>query len=133
VLLSVRRSRCGESCAWPLTRALEGIRKQHQWGDLTDDEDRQERAALESQMAALSGTNEDRLVAFRRNRSACREMAESVDAASPEQQAELVSLVVERIETRDRQLASVVSPPPARPLSASLERAVWDSNPRHED
>jgi hypothetical protein len=48
-----------------------------------------------------------------------RSFAETVDAASDEKLRELVALLVERVETADRQLARVVWTAPARPFVAA--------------
>jgi hypothetical protein len=57
-----------------------------------------------------------------------------VDAASDEKRRELVSLLVERVETADRQVARVVWTPPARPFfqaaaAEAEDRALWGEAP----
>ena len=63
-------------------------------------------------------------------------MPEAIAAASPERRAEIVGLVVERVTaTRITGMTSLEWTAPAAPFFRRVlsERAVWDSNPRHED
>ena len=63
-----------------------------------------------------------------------RSFPETLDAASDEKLRELVALLVERVETADRQLARVVWTAPARPFFAAAAaeaetRALWGEAP----
>lgn len=119
-----------------LERALESLRKQHQWGDLSDDDYRSERREMEAALAALPARSTDTLVAFDEARARLLSMPEAIAAASPKRRAEIVGLLVERVmATRTTGLTGLEWTAPAAPFFRRVlsERAVWDSNPRHED
>jgi hypothetical protein len=76
------------------------------------------------------------LVAFDEARARLLSMPEAIAAASPERRAEIVGLLVERVTaTRTTGLTGLEWTAPAAPFFRRVlsERAVWDSNPRHED
>ena len=54
-----------------LERALESLRKQHQWGDIGDHEYRAERREIEAAMATLPARSTGTLVAFDEARAGC--------------------------------------------------------------
>ncbi len=119
-----------------LERALESLRKQHQWGDIGDDQYRTERREIEADLAKLPGRSTDTLVAFDQARARLLSIPEAIAAASPERRAEIVGLLVERVTaTRTTGLTGLQWTAPAAPFFRRVlsERAVWDSNPRHED
>jgi hypothetical protein len=118
-----------------LERALESLRKQHQWGDLTDDAYRNERLAIEADLARLPATTTDTLVAFDEARARLLSMPDAIEAASPERRAEIVRLLVARADAnRTTGLTALEWTPPAAPFFrlVSSERAVWDSGPRSQ-
>jgi hypothetical protein len=82
---------------------LERLRKQHQWGDLNDDEYRRERSDIVVALASLPGDNQ-RLETFDRNRLLFSSVAESIAHATPELLAELVHMTVDRVDGRPRGL-----------------------------
>ena len=119
-----------------LERALESLRNQHQWGDIGDDEYRTERREIEVALATLPARSTDTLVALDEARARLLSMPEAIAAASPERRAEIVGLLVERLTaTRKTGLTGLEWTAPAAPFFRIVlsERAVWDSNPRHED
>ena len=120
-----------------LERALESLRKQHQWGDIGDDEYRNERREIEAAVAILPARSTDTLVAFDEARARLLSMPEAIAAASPERRAEIVRLLVERVTaTKADGMTELEWTAPAAPFfrrPVLSERAVWDSNPRHED
>ena len=119
-----------------LERALESLRKQHTWGDLSDDDYRAERLAIESDLARLPASGTDTLVAFDEARARLLSMPEAIGAASPRKRAEIVPLLVARaVADREHGLVGLEWTPPAAPFFRRVlsERAVWGSNPRHED
>ena len=120
-----------------LERALESLRKQHQWGDIGDDEYRNERREIEAVLATLPARSTDTLVAFDEARARLLSMPEAIAAASPERRAEIVGLLVERVTaTKADGMTGLEWTAPAAPFfrrPVLSERAVWDSNPRHED
>lgn len=117
-----------------LEGVLDALRKQQQWGDLTDEQYRQERSEIEVGLAALPG-DDSRLEHFDETAALIRSMPQAIAGASPSALQELVGLVVAEIATADPQ---VVLPPErterARPFfeqpDASCERPRRDSNPR---
>ena len=75
-------------------------------------------------------------MAFDEARARLLSMPEAIEAASPERRAEIVGLLVERISaTRTTGLTGLEWTAPAAAFFRRVlsERAVWDSNPRHED
>ena len=119
-----------------LEKALGNLTKQHQWGDIGDDEYRAERREIEADLATLPARSTDTLVAFDEARARLLSMPEAIAAASPERRAEIVGLLVERVTaTRTTGLTGLEWTAPAAPFFRRVlsERAVWDSNPRHED
>jgi site-specific DNA recombinase len=120
-----------------LERALESLRKQHTWGDLSDEAYRAEKLAIESDLARLPASSTDTLIAFDEARARLLSMPEAIAAASPEHRAEVVRLVIDRVVAdREHGLVALEWTPPAAPFFRRVvlsERAVWDSNPRHED
>ena len=116
-----------------LERALESLRKQHQWGDIGDDEYRTERREIEADLATLPARNTDTLVAFDEARARLLSMPEAIAAASPERRAEIVGLLVERVTaTRTTGLTGLEWTAPAAPFFRRVlsERAVWVDGPR---
>ena len=79
----------------------------------------------------------DKLVAFVRNRHVMVTMAENVQKATRPQLAELVQLLVKRVQATDRSVepGSIDWTPPARPFfepAALLWRPRTDSNRRRQ-
>ena len=63
-------------------------------------------------------------------------MPEAIAAARPKRRAEIVGLLVERVSaTKEEGMTGLAWTAPAAPFFRRVlsERAVWDSNPRHED
>jgi len=120
-----------------LEKALETLRQQHLWGDLTDEQYRSERAEIEAMLAALPARATDKLVAFDEARARLLSMPEAIAVATPERRAEIVPLLVGRVTAnRTTGMTGLEWTPPAAPFfvrAVSSEWAVWDSNPRHED
>ena len=119
-----------------LEKAAEALRKQHAWGDLTDDQYRAERRDLEAALAALPARSTDTLVAFDEARARLLSMPEALAAASDERRAEIAAVLIGRIEAnRTTGMTGLEWTAPAAPFFRLVlsERAVWDSNPRHED
>jgi hypothetical protein len=101
-------------------------RKQHEWGDIDDAEYRSGRADSAAQLARLP--DHDELVLFDRQREVLLSMAENVERATPAQLTELISHLVERVETADRMVTRVVFTPPARPFFAPTDVVTDDSS-----
>ncbi|MBA3877393.1 MAG: hypothetical protein C0498_10715 [Anaerolinea sp.] len=111
-----------------LEARLERLRRQHEWGDLTDSDYRAKRAAVATEMAGLPDGN--KVVLFDRNRRVMTSLAQNVAAATPQQRAELARLLIDRAVATDGAVAIEWSGP-ARPF---FETGWWvcpqgDSNP----
>ena len=94
------------------------------WGDLTEAEYRRQKTEVERDLTMLP--DDDKLVLFDRHRRLMVSMAENVAAATPEQLRELILMLVERAETRDRGLGPVRWTGPARPFFAVVGVAPPD-------
>jgi site-specific DNA recombinase len=116
-----------------LERRVEQLRKQHEWGDISDGIYRSERAETLQELALLPDS--DKLVAFDRNRQIMTGMAANVAASNPPQQAELVQMLVEKVVASGGRVSEqdIIWTPPARPFFAEaagwLECPQGDSNP----
>ena len=108
-----------------LRQRIENLRKQHEWGDISDGEYRAARNEAEGQLAGLP--DHDKLVMFDRKREVLLSMAENIKRATPAQLQELVVELVEHVETADRQVTRVVWTPAARPFFAAGEVVADDS------
>jgi hypothetical protein len=116
-----------------LEARLTKLLKLYSWGDLTDEDYRREMADTRTMLAELPDPN--KLLAFDRNRRVMVAMAENVANATRRQLAELVQLLVERVQAKGRSVEpeSIEWTPPARPFFepiALLWRPRTDSNRR---
>ena len=110
-----RRSISGRQRA-RLTTRLEQLRKQHGWGDLTDDEYQRERDAVRAALQDLP--SDDRIRSFDAYRTQVLALADAVAMASPARREELCRIVVERVRVRDRAVEAIDWTAPARPFFA---------------
>jgi hypothetical protein len=97
---------------------------------------RAERLAIESDLARLPASSTDTLIAFDEARARFLSMPDFIADASPRKRAEVVPVLVERVVAdREHGLVGLEWTPPAAPFFRPVlsERAVWGSNPRHED
>lgn len=76
---------------------LVNLQKQHGWGDLDDATYRREKAETEGMLAALP--DEDKLVAFDRQRAAVVNLADAIEVLTPEERKRMVALFVEEVGT----------------------------------
>jgi hypothetical protein len=99
-----------------LEARLTKLPKLYSWGDLTDEDYRREMAETRTMLAELPDPN--KLLAFDRNRRVMLVMAENVANATRPQLAELVQLLVERVQAKGRRVEpeSIEWTPPARPF-----------------
>ena len=116
-----------------LETRLARLPKLFAWGDLADDDYRKKMAETRTMLAELPDPN--KLVAFDRNRRIMVTMAENVGRATRPQLAELIRLLVERVQASDLIVdpRSIEWTPPARPFfdqAALLVRPRTDSNRR---
>jgi hypothetical protein len=105
--------RRGALCRRGRTRG-ERLSQLFAWGDLTEAEYRRQKAEVDRDLSMLP--DDGKLVLFDRQRKVLVDMAENVAAATPEQLRELVLMLVERAETRGRELGAVTWTGPARPF-----------------
>ena len=132
------RSGATTPAPWPIAASstLEALRKQHQWGDLSDEDYRDERLAIETDLARLPASSTNTLIALDQARARLLSLPGALEAASDERKAEIVRLLVNRVAaSRTDGMTGLEWTPQAAPFFRSLSswRAVWDSNPRHED
>jgi hypothetical protein len=103
-----------------LSTALERIRTQHMWGDLTDEQYVAEKAQLHAQLVTIPDS--DKLVQFDSHRKVVLSLAESMDKASPQRLAALVKLIVEKVPVVDGKVdpQQIVWAAPVRPFFESV-------------
>jgi DNA invertase Pin-like site-specific DNA recombinase len=111
-----------------LTR-LEQLKKQHGWGDLSDDEYQKERDAVRAALAELPDS--DRIRSFDAYRTQLLALPDAIAVASPARLEELCRIVVAQVVVRDREVQAIDWTPPARPFFAKKQRECpqGDSNP----
>jgi hypothetical protein len=99
-----------------LESRLNRLTQLYGWGELEADEYRRQMSDTRTMLAELPDPN--KLVAFDRNRQVMVSMAENVEKATRPQLAELVQLLVDRLQAKDRSVdpASIEWTPPARPF-----------------
>ncbi len=116
-----------------LRTRMEQLRKQNEWGDLSDAEYRRLRSELEADLLAIPG-DADKVVLFDRHRLVIQSLGDELAAATPEAIQQIVALLVERVGTRDRQVIGWVPTGPAEPFFDSALPSPWrprtDSNRR---
>lgn len=104
-----------------LERSIANLRKQHEWGDITDAEYRRGLAEKQAELARLP--DPDRVVAFRDTRRVVESMAELIADGGPLARQRLIRLAVERAIAVDRRVAKVLYAPVIRD-------ALWLRRPR---
>lgn len=102
-----------------LRQRIENLRKQHEWGDISDIEYRARRTDAEAQLAGMP--DHDKLALFDRQREILLSMAENIERATPPQLGELIGHLVERVETASKRVTLVVWTAPARPFFVGPE------------
>lgn len=112
-----------------LEKRLEQLKKQHGWGDLTDEAYRAKRDEVKTVLAALP--DGDRVVHFDAFRARVLALPSAIAAASPERREELCRIVVDRVVVRDREVQAIEWVPAARAFFEKRQRACpqGDSNP----
>jgi hypothetical protein len=107
---------------------LERLKKQHEWGDLSDAEYREMRDATRDELAQLP--DGDRIRGFDAYRTRILALPDAIAAASPARLEELSRNVVLRVVVADRQLKVLERDPAARPFfEKQRECPQGDSNP----
>jgi integrase len=112
-----------------LAKRLEQLKKQHGWGDLTDEEYVAKRDEVKAALAALPAG--DRIASFDAFRAQVLALPEAIAVASRARREELCQLVVERVVVHDRVIERIDWTPAARPFLEKRERVCpqGDSNP----
>ena len=117
---------------------LDRIKKLYKWGDISEEEYRRERQAVQREMVALAPetrqTNLDKLAEFLTN------IGEAWRAASAEQKNKLARTLFQEIWIKDNQVVAVKPQPELEPFfelnyeefvnKVMKKRPRWDSNPR---
>jgi DNA invertase Pin-like site-specific DNA recombinase len=116
-----------------LRTRMEQLRKQNEWGDLSDTEYRRLRAEVEADLLAIPG-EADKVIMFDRHRLVVQSLGDELAAATPEAIQQVVALLVERVETRDREVVGWVPTGAAEPFFDAAMLSLWrprtDSNRR---
>jgi site-specific DNA recombinase len=120
-----------------LTRRLEQLRKQNEWGDLDDAEYRRLVNEVRAELTALP-SDSGKVIEFSKYRRIAASLPDAIASATPEQVQELLPALVERVDVRDRQVADLTWTPPAQPFfvpvapdeAALFWRPRTDSNRR---
>ena len=111
-----------------LVTRLEQLKKQHAWGDLSDEDYRAARDETRSALGELP--DGDRIRAFDAYRARVLALPEAIDAAAPARREELSRIVLQRVIVRDRQLEAIQWTPQVRPFfERQRECPQGDSNP----
>ena len=112
-----------------LATRLEQLKKQHAWGDLSDESYQAQRDEVRIALAALP-EGDDRIAHFDAYRTRILALPDAIAVASPARREELCQIVLERVTVRDRQVESIEWTPAARPFF-ERQRACpqGDSNP----
>lgn len=104
-----------------LERALDSLRKQHTRGDLSDEQYRDERLAIEADLARLPASTTDTLIAFDEARVRLLSLPDALLAASPKRRVEIVRLLVARVEAnRTEGMTGLHWTPPRRPVLPAI-------------
>jgi len=104
-----------------LQTRLEQLRKQHQWGDLSDADYLAQRDAVNATLNSLP--DDDRIRSFDAYRTRLLALPEAVRVATPERLEELCHIVVAEVLVSERELQAIEWTPPARPFVAKRQRA----------
>ncbi|MGH7122752.1 MAG: zinc ribbon domain-containing protein, partial [Stellaceae bacterium] len=104
-----------------LTKRLEALQKQHEWGDLTDAAYLKARDETKAALAELP--DGDRIVAFDAYRARVLDLRDAIGVASHARREELCRIVIERVVVEDRHVAEITWTPAARPFFAKRQRA----------
>jgi predicted nucleic acid-binding protein len=97
-------ARAGKQRARLMTR-LEQLKKQHGWGDISDDQYRSERDATQAALARLP--DGDRVVAFDAHRARILALPDAIAVATAQRREELCRIVVERVVVADRRVVEI--------------------------
>ena len=113
-----------------LTTRLEQLKKQHGWGDISDEDYLARRDEVRSALAGLPG-DDDRMAHFDAYRARVLALPEAIAVASPARLEELCRIVLERVVVRDRAIEAIEWIPAVRPFFQERQRECpqGDSNP----
>lgn len=106
---------------------LANLRKQHGWGDIDDAEYRRGKAETEAMLASLP--DQDKLVAFDRQRAVVIDLADALEVMTPEERKQTVALFVERVTVA----GAITWTPPFRPFFALAVGGVSMVSPEGSD
>ena len=114
--LALPRLDLTESQRRTLRTRLENLRKQHEWGDLSDTEYRAAREGVERQLVLLP--DPDKIVSFDHRRDIVISMAENIERATAAQRRSLIELLVQRVRVEGRSVAAILWTPAAASVIA---------------
>jgi hypothetical protein len=107
---------------------LEKLKKQHEWGDVDDEEYRTKRDATRTALDELP--DRDRIKVFDAYRSQVLGLPAAIHAASPARREELCQIVVDHVVMRDREVEWVEWTQPVRAFFERQRKCPQgDSNP----
>ncbi|HET7494186.1 MAG TPA: recombinase family protein [Candidatus Limnocylindrales bacterium] len=111
-----------------LETRLKNLKRQHEWGDISDDEYRVKRDETRTILDGLP--HGDRIRLFDAYRAEVLGLAQAVEAASPSQREELCHIVIDRVVVRDREIETLEWAHPVRVFfERQREYPQGDSNP----
>jgi hypothetical protein len=118
----------GRQRARLMTR-LEKLKKQHGWGDISDEVYQAQRDEVCTALAGLP-ESDDRIAHFDSYRTRILALPEAIAVASPAHREELCRIVLERVVVRDREVEAIDWVPAVRPFfKRQRECPQGDSNP----
>ena len=126
-----------------LTKRLEALRKQHEWGDLPDEEYRRQAAAIRADLGSLP-SEKGKIIEFNRKRRVAPSLPDALAvlgaSGRPEYVQETLAALVRTVVVRDRRVVRIEPLRAARPFfrdvtgddPALLWRPRTESNRRRQ-
>jgi len=105
-----------------LEKSLVAVKRQHEWGDLTDPEYRRLVTEKRAELARLP--DPDRVIAFRDTRRVVANMADLIADGGPLAHQRLVRIAVERVTATERRVSKVLLSPVLRSALMVRPRTV---------
>jgi DNA invertase Pin-like site-specific DNA recombinase len=126
-----------------LTKRLEALRKQHEWGDLSDEEYRKAAVAIRSELGSLP-SEKGKVIEFSKYRRVASSLPDAIAALGasgrPELVQETLATLLQAVAVRDKGVVRIEPVPAALPffraetgdVAASFWRPRTDSNRRRQ-
>jgi hypothetical protein len=124
-----------------LTKRLEQLRKQHEWGEIEDEPYRKATAAIRADLAALP-SDKGKIIEFNKHRRVAASLPDAIAvlgaSGRPELVQETLAALLQAVVVRDKGVVRIEPVPAARPFfraeagdeAASCWRPRTDSNRR---